>query len=201
MTIVVGTDEAGYGPNLGPLVVAATAWRVAVPPEEAERVLDRAATDAAAAAGAVDGARGPLWADSKAVHRGAAGGGLARGVAIGLALAARQGGAGTTADGPPADVAALAARIGGIVPRVGCLGMWAPLAATPAIFGKGLPGAEGVLTGERSEHYFQPVKHRTELGWCRKTWCNFCKNDDVDMDRAQRLPFGIRIEGVHAVGH
>jgi len=132
MTLVVGTDEAGYGPNLGPLVVAATAWRVGVPPEEAERVLDRAATDAAAAAGAVDGARGPLWADSKAVHRGSAGGGLARGVAIGLALAARQGGAGTTAVGPPADVAALAARIGGIVPRAGCLGMWAPLAATPA---------------------------------------------------------------------
>ena len=28
MTLVIGTDEAGYGPNLGPLVVAATAWRV-----------------------------------------------------------------------------------------------------------------------------------------------------------------------------
>jgi hypothetical protein len=28
MALVIGTDEAGYAPNLGPLVVAATAWRV-----------------------------------------------------------------------------------------------------------------------------------------------------------------------------
>jgi ribonuclease HII len=28
MPIVIGTDEAGYGPNLGPLVVAASVWRV-----------------------------------------------------------------------------------------------------------------------------------------------------------------------------
>lgn len=26
--LLIGTDEAGYGPNLGPLVIAATAWRV-----------------------------------------------------------------------------------------------------------------------------------------------------------------------------
>lgn len=26
--IVIGVDEAGYGPNIGPLIVAATAWRV-----------------------------------------------------------------------------------------------------------------------------------------------------------------------------
>ena len=28
MLYLLGTDEAGYGPNLGPLVVAATLWRV-----------------------------------------------------------------------------------------------------------------------------------------------------------------------------
>ncbi len=34
--LLIGTDEAGYGPNLGPLVVAATAWSVpdeALPPD------------------------------------------------------------------------------------------------------------------------------------------------------------------------
>ena len=28
MVFVLGTDEAGYGPNLGPLCVAATAWQM-----------------------------------------------------------------------------------------------------------------------------------------------------------------------------
>jgi hypothetical protein len=28
VALIIGTDEAGYGPNLGPLVIAATAWRV-----------------------------------------------------------------------------------------------------------------------------------------------------------------------------
>ncbi len=31
MAIIVGVDEAGYGPNFGPLAVAATAWRVEEP--------------------------------------------------------------------------------------------------------------------------------------------------------------------------
>ena len=28
MALLIGTDEAGYGPNLGPLVISATAWQV-----------------------------------------------------------------------------------------------------------------------------------------------------------------------------
>ena len=28
MALVIGTDEAGYGPNLGPLLISATTWRV-----------------------------------------------------------------------------------------------------------------------------------------------------------------------------
>jgi hypothetical protein len=31
MTVLIGVDEAGYGPNLGPLVVAATAWQIDLP--------------------------------------------------------------------------------------------------------------------------------------------------------------------------
>lgn len=34
MGLVIGMDEAGYGPNLGPLVITATAWRVADAPGE-----------------------------------------------------------------------------------------------------------------------------------------------------------------------
>ena len=28
MTLLIGTDEAGYGPNLGPLLISATVWHV-----------------------------------------------------------------------------------------------------------------------------------------------------------------------------
>lgn len=59
MTIVVGTDEAGYGPNLGPLVVAATAWRADASPADLDPAF------AAAAAGL-----GGLWGDSKTIFRG-----------------------------------------------------------------------------------------------------------------------------------
>jgi|688.fasta_scaffold170308_2 ribonuclease HII len=67
MTLVIGTDEAGYGPNLGPLVVAATAWQVDAPPDEAEPLLAAAVSRAEAASGL--GRDGPLWGDSKAMYR------------------------------------------------------------------------------------------------------------------------------------
>ncbi|MFM9058103.1 MAG: hypothetical protein ACKOSQ_03060 [Planctomycetaceae bacterium] len=82
MTLVIGTDEAGYGPNLGPLVVAATAWHVAAPPEAAEALLAAAVAEARHADGR------PLWADSKQVLRGAGGfAALETGALVGLALA------------------------------------------------------------------------------------------------------------------
>ena len=82
MTLVIGTDEAGYGPNLGPLVVAATAWRVAAAADAAELAL---ATAVAAARADHDG---PLWADSKRIYRGGDGfAALERGALVATALA------------------------------------------------------------------------------------------------------------------
>ncbi len=75
MTLVVGTDEAGYGPNLGPLVVAATAWEAAANTDGVE----------AAFAGAMAGIDG-LWGDSKRIFRGGAGfAALERGAMAGVA--------------------------------------------------------------------------------------------------------------------
>jgi hypothetical protein len=77
MTLVVGTDEAGYGPNLGPLVVAATCW---------ESAADSAGVEAAFAA-AMTGIDG-LWGDSKRIFRGGGGfAGLERGALAGVAAA------------------------------------------------------------------------------------------------------------------
>lgn len=74
MTLVIGTDEAGYGPNLGPLVVAASVWRVNAAAAAAEATLARALSLAAHAADpeAARPATGvaPLWTDSKQVYRG-----------------------------------------------------------------------------------------------------------------------------------
>ncbi len=63
--LFIGTDEAGYGPNLGPLVVAATAWTAAGVADCSElwQVLERVITDRRCS----DDRR--LWiADSKAVY-------------------------------------------------------------------------------------------------------------------------------------
>lgn len=71
MTLVIGTDEAGYGPNLGPLVIAATAWQVDAPAERAETVLAEAVTDALASLASPEAT--VAWRDSKEVYRGGAG--------------------------------------------------------------------------------------------------------------------------------
>jgi hypothetical protein len=47
MTVLVGIDEAGYGPNLGPLVISATAWQIPDADHETDlyALLHRAVTD------------------------------------------------------------------------------------------------------------------------------------------------------------
>jgi hypothetical protein len=95
MTLVIGTDEAGYGPNLGPLAVAATVWQVAAAPDAAEETL---------AAAVADTMPDRLWGDSKAIYRGGAGlPALERGVLTALSLADVS---------PPADWPSLVAAIG-----------------------------------------------------------------------------------------
>ena len=74
MTLVIGTDEAGYGPNLGPLVVAASVWRLEAAPAAVEAALAAALTRAAEAAEPTTphaaSRATPLWSDSKQVYRG-----------------------------------------------------------------------------------------------------------------------------------
>lgn len=82
MTCVIGTDEAGYGPNLGPLVIAATVWRVpaAQPVSSLPAQLASVHVDSGRAAD-------PIIGDSKQLYR--PGGGLSlleRGVLAALAL-------------------------------------------------------------------------------------------------------------------
>ncbi len=109
MTLVVGTDEAGYGPNLGPLVVAATCWEAATDADGVEAAF-------AAAMTGIDG----LWGDSKRIFRG--GGGFAaleRGALAGVAASGGGvpgGWAGllaavTASGGEPAEWAAAAERL------------------------------------------------------------------------------------------
>jgi hypothetical protein len=118
MTLLIGTDEAGYGPNLGPLLVAATAWRVATPADDTEAVLTTAMLEVDAATGTGRGT--PLWADSKQIYRGGAGfDRLERGVLIGLGL---------TSGGLPGSWAEFAENVGPISPQNGCRNEWEDLA-------------------------------------------------------------------------
>lgn len=78
MPLIIGVDEAGYGPNLGPLVIAASAWRVAseqmpAAPESQRALMEfllceRFGLGKAQRVGA-DAAAGPWIADSKIVYR------------------------------------------------------------------------------------------------------------------------------------
>lgn len=146
MTLVIGTDEAGYGPNLGPLVVAASVWRVEAAPAAVEAALTRALTLAAAAADPAAARVTPLWSDSKQVYRGgrtSAGHGLAAlelGVLTALAMTHR---------GVPEawDQFAAVTGIGGTV---------APPAEWPALASTALPRAVDAgacaARGERITH-------------------------------------------------
>lgn len=120
MTIVIGTDEAGYGPNLGPLVVAATAWRIEAAPAAAEGAVSRLASRVVKTVVAT----GPLWGDSKQIYRAGSGfAALEQGVLVGLLVAERS---------LPADWPALATTLGGIAPPPSLLhGEWQRLAGLP----------------------------------------------------------------------
>src|SRR6478752_7212520 len=83
MVFVLGTDEAGYGPNLGPLCIAASAWQL---PDDcpSDGLYERLA--AVVAAQVADGCPRLKIADSKVLYK--AGGGLElleRGVLVTLA--------------------------------------------------------------------------------------------------------------------
>jgi hypothetical protein len=113
MTLLIGTDEAGYGPNLGPLVVAASAWRL----PDADKAADRLAR-MAAEIGAAAGSRQPLWADSKQLYKPGSGlGAIERGVLAALAATALASTAPTSSmqrasHGIPSDGVALSERLG-----------------------------------------------------------------------------------------
>lgn len=71
MGYIIGTDEAGYGPNLGPLVVSASVWRMPDDPWESDLyALLAEAVCASARRGAPDRL---VLADSKAIYKAAAG--------------------------------------------------------------------------------------------------------------------------------
>jgi len=108
MTLLIGTDEAGYGPNLGPLVVAASAWRLPDADEAADRLARMAAEIGAAA-----GSRQPPWADSKQLYKPGSGlGAIERGVLAALSATTQAATAEKARGGIPSDGAALSERLG-----------------------------------------------------------------------------------------
>ncbi len=64
MGYLIGTDEAGYGPNFGPMVVSATVWHVEGSPRSVD--LYRRLSPAVTRDGHGETAEGVVWiADSK----------------------------------------------------------------------------------------------------------------------------------------
>jgi ribonuclease HII len=66
MPVVIGVDEAGYGPNLGPLVVAATVWEVddGIDGSMFYKLLRKVVTNTVEKT-----SNRVVWADSKAVYK------------------------------------------------------------------------------------------------------------------------------------
>lgn len=113
MTLVIGTDEAGYGPNLGPLVIAATAWQVPGDPGDAAAIA-RGLEEAVAESSVAAGLKRPLWTDSKLVHRGPRGfAAVERAALAGLATLPSSATQPATPSALPADWQSLAALLGG----------------------------------------------------------------------------------------
>ncbi|HZZ73405.1 MAG TPA: hypothetical protein VFE24_14215 [Pirellulales bacterium] len=71
MPYLIGTDEAGYGPNLGPLLIAATVWHV--PDDCAATDLYKRLKKSVCQTPRNERDRRVWWADSKAVYRAGAG--------------------------------------------------------------------------------------------------------------------------------
>ncbi len=85
MPYLIGTDEAGYAPNLGPLVISATVWEVGDDCEDDRlyKLLKKVVCNSAVRAGK----NRVAWADSKALYSPAVGlGVLERGVLAALAM-------------------------------------------------------------------------------------------------------------------
>jgi hypothetical protein len=92
MTYLIGTDEAGYGPNLGPLVISASVWQVpeGVRADDLYRILDGVVCAAASRSGGTSPAR-MVIADSKLLYQSGKGlSALERGVLVALALLGHQ---------------------------------------------------------------------------------------------------------------
>lgn len=77
MAYVIGTDEAGYGPNLGPLVIGATLWHIAdeLPPAEFDASLRQSIDRDERLSGKKQAPNRFVLADSKRLYQG--GGSLA----------------------------------------------------------------------------------------------------------------------------